>query len=571
MNSARAHGDGMTRRAWLSAAAGGVAAAVSGATWGADNGEATRPNIIVILADDMGYSDLGCYGGEIATPNVDRLAAKGLRFRQFYNGARCCPTRASLLTGLYAHQVGVGHMADWEFDYGVPGYTGALNRNGVSIGEALRRGGYRTLMSGKWHVAMERGNWPHDRGFDEFYGIVHGAANYFDVGEFSMLARNNDLIEGDEPDGFYITDAFTDHAIDFIEDAAAKNDKPYFLYLAYTAPHFPLHAKPEDIEKYRDAYTIGWDEVRRRRLERQHSMGLFSNEVELTPRGRHVPRWEDVTDKETWALRMAVYAAMVDSMDQNIGRLLDAVEATGEADNTLIMFMSDNGGCSEPLHLTLDVPPGPAESFHTYDAPWANASNTPFREYKRWVHEGGIRTPFIAHWPAAIPKSLQGSVVDEIGHVMDVMATCLDVAGIEYPQEYEGNAILPLEGKSLAATMRGAQREGHAALFWEHEGNRAVRRGRWKLVSYFSDWGTTLSLDEVTWASNEWELYDMERDPVELANVAQAHPDVVRDMSAMYWDWARSHFVEPWEDLLPIYRANQVKRQAAEAAKASGG
>ncbi|MBI2425511.1 MAG: arylsulfatase [Candidatus Hydrogenedentes bacterium] len=524
---------------------------------------ADRPNIIVILADDLGYSDIGCYGSEVDTPNLDRLANGGIRFRQFYNASRCCPSRAALLTGLYPHQTGVGHMADREFNYGEPGYTGALNRSCVTIAEVLKPAGYQTFMSGKWHVAMERGSWPHDRGFDDFYGIVHGAANFFKVGPFSMLARNNDLIE-QEPGDYYLTEALSGHAIEYIR-SATQQDKPYFLYLAYTAPHFPLQARAAGIEKYRGKYMDGWDALRQHRLNRQKELGIFDDSLALSPRDGAVPPWEEVENKDSWDLSMAVYAAMIDSMDQNIGRVLDAVHASGKEANTLILFLSDNGGTPEPLHLTPDVPPGPETSFHTVDAPWANASNTPFRLYKRWAHEGGIRTPCIVRWPAVIPERLHGTLVDDVGHVIDLMATCVEAAGAHYPETFGGQAIPPFEGQSLLPILRGDRLERRAPLYWEHEGNRAVRAGRWKLVSCKSNWGMHLSLDEVTWASNEWELYDMTADPVELHNLASSMPEKVRELSAGYHQWADSHAVKDWEDLLPTYRLNQEKRAAADA------
>ena len=432
---------------------------------------AKRPNIVLILADDLGYSDVGCYGGEIATLNLDRMAEEGIRFTQFYSCARGCPLRASLLTGLYPHQTGIGYMTDPEFNFGKPGYRGALNRRCVTIAEALKLGGYHTLMVGKWHVGREKGMWPVDRGFDDYYGILHGASSYFKVGTDAMLARNRELVQP-ERERYYTTDAFTHYAVTFINEHANKDGRPYLLYVAYTAPHLPLHAFPEDIAKYKGKYLIGWDELRLQRLERQKRLGLFDSSCPLTPRDTEVRPWEQVKNKEEWDLRMAAYAAMVDRMDWNIGCILDAIKRTGGEQNTLVMFLSDNGACPEPFELAPGVPPGPAESCSGYYVPWANASNTPYRRYKHWVHEGGIATPFIVRWPAVIAN--RGGITRQVGHVIDLMATFLEIAEGQYPRN-NGNDILPLEGKSLCPIFEGKTRAGHEALFWEHEGNRAVR------------------------------------------------------------------------------------------------
>jgi len=513
------------------------------------------------MADDLGYSDIGCYGGEISTPNLDRLAAEGVRFTQFYNCARCCPTRASLLTGLYPHQAGIGYMTDREFDFDRPGYRGHLSRNAITIGEALGQAGYHTLVVGKWHVGREEGMWPTDRGFDEYYGILHGVANYFEPAPEHMLARNGELVEP-EGDNYYVTDAFTDYAAKFINEYANKDDNPYFLYVSYTAPHFPLHAWPEDIAKYKGTYMIGWDELRRRRLARQKELGLLPQDCELTPREPEVNPWDVVTDKEEWDLRMAVYAAMVDRMDRNIGRILESIRRTGDEENTLVIFLSDNGACPEPFELKPGVPPGPPESCSGYYVPWANASNTPFREYKHWAHEGGINTPCIVKWPAVVKD--RGSITRQVGHVIDLMATFLDVAGAEYPRTYDGNEIIPLEGRSLLPVLDGKKREGHQALFWEHEGNRAVRHGKWKLVSEYSNYGVYLSSELVTTYSNEWELYDLETDPVETLDLAATYPERVKTMAAMYDHWAERCHVESWEEsILPI----AMRKEPPERAK----
>ncbi|UCD27315.1 MAG: arylsulfatase, partial [Planctomycetota bacterium] len=400
-----------------------------------------RPNIILIMADDMGFSDIGCYGSEISTPTLDRLASNGLRFTQFYNTARCCPTRAALLTGLYQHQAGIGHMVG---DYGFPSYQGYLNHRCVTIAEALKGGGYQTLMSGKWHVGEERPHWPTDRGFDRYYGLISGGSNYF------RLDSNRQMAVDDQPylpkgEDFYMTDAFSDNAVNFI-DEYGREDKPFFLYLAYTAPHWPLHAWPEDIARYRGKYTIGWDELRKRRHKKMIDMGIVDVSWPLTPRDERVPAWANIPEekRDMWDLKMAVYAAQIDRMDQGIGKILAKIREIGELDNTLIMFLADNGGCAEIINRgKRGAPPGHRDSFTSYEIGWANASNTPFRLYKHWVHEGGISSPLIVHWPIVIKKP---NITHQPGHLIDIMATCLDVAGVEYPKTYNGQPITPLEG-----------------------------------------------------------------------------------------------------------------------------
>jgi arylsulfatase A-like enzyme len=468
------------------------------------------------MADDMGYSDLGCYGSEISTPNLDRLAADGLRFTQFYNGARCCPTRASLLTGLYAHEAGVGDMVG---NRGTPAYQGYLNERCLTIAEVLRAGGYRTYMAGKWHVGEERPHWPVDRGFDHYFGLISGACNYF------LLEPGRKMARDDQPftpsgDKFYMTDAFTDAAVGFLKDHG-QSKQPFFLYLAYTSPHWPLHAWPEDIAKYRGKYTMGWDALRQQRHRRMIEMGLVKADWALTPRDEKAPAWEDVKDKDDRDLRMAVYAAQIDRMDQNIGRVLDTLKQMGAERNTLILFLADNGGCAEEVNRKPGVPAGPKESFCSYGLPWANASNTPFRLYKHWVHEGGISTPLIAYWPAVITEGRK--LTDQPGHVIDIMATCVDVTGVKYPETFEGRQILPREGLSLLPIFQGKQRTPHEALYWEHEGNRAVRQGKWKLVLR---------------KPGKWELYDMQADRTELRDLADQQPEKVKELTAAWDSWA---------------------------------
>ncbi len=531
-----------------------------------------RPNIVVIMADDMGYSDIGCYGGEIDTPNLDRLAAGGIRFTQFYNTGRCCPTRASLLTGLYPHQAGIGHMME---DRGLEGYRGDLNDRCLTIAQVLQPAGYATYMSGKWHVTKKIGpdldpgdqkNWPRQRGFDRFYGTIHGAGSFFDP---NSLTRGNSLIVPDRQN-FYYTDAITDNAVQCI--AEHDDRRPFFLYVAYTAPHWPMHAKPQDIAKYRGRYAAGWDALRRERYERMVDMGLIDDDWELTPRDERALPWEESPLKPWQERRMEVYAAMVDCMDQGIGRLVDQLREAGYLDNTLILFLADNGGCaeefgssraakSEDLQPRLDpsgpmrwgelqtrmvpratrdghvvrsgrgVMPGAADTYVAYGLEWANASNTPFRRYKHWVHEGGISSPLIMHYPAGAALS-PGGLYSQPAHLIDLMATCVDLAGADYPQQVAGRPITPMQGVSLRPALGNEPLARKTPLFWEHEGNRAVRDGKWKLVAQG--------------AAGAWELYDMDADRTELHDLVERLPERAAAMAKQWEAWAINAQVKPW-------------------------
>jgi arylsulfatase A-like enzyme len=482
-----------------------------------------RPNIVLILADDMGFSDLGCYGSEIDTPHIDALAKSGMRFTEFYNGARCCPTRAALLTGLYAHQTGVGHMVG---DEGSPAYRGFLNEQCVTIAEVLRGAGYRTFMSGKWHVGQERPHWPLDRGFEHYFGLISGACNYFTLEPERVMARDNELYTPPR-EGFYMTDAFADSAVDFVRQCG-REQQPFFLYLAFTAPHWPLQAWPSDIAKYRGHWMEGWDVLRQRRYRRMIDMGLIDARWTLSARTPEAHAWEEVEDKELRDLRMAVYAAQIDRMDQGVGRVLAALDAAGTRDDTLVLFLSDNGASAEtPRQTKNDVAPGPRDSFMAYGRPWAMLSNTPFRFFKSYTHEGGIATPLIASWPDVVAA---GGLSPEVGHVIDIMATVLDAAGATYPESINGRSITRLEGLSLLPVLRGGKRAGHPALFWEHEGHRAVRQGEWKLVSL---------------ESAAWELYDLSADRTETNDLAARRADKVKELAALYDAWAKRCGVVP--------------------------
>ncbi len=530
-----------------------------------------RPNIVVILCDDMGFSDIGCYGGEAETPNLDRLAAGGLRFTQFYNTGRCCPTRASLLTGLYPHQAGVGHMME---DRGFEGYRGELNQHSQTIAEVLRTAGYATFMTGKWHVTQAtspdgpKKNWPLQRGFDRYYGTLHGAGSFFDP---NSLTRNNTPISpfADsqyQPKQYYYTDAISDHAAKFITEhhASKRNQDPFFLYVAYTAAHWPMHALEKDIKKYRGRFDAGYKTLRKERLKRLIKLGLIDSAWELTPQAGN---WKNVKHRE-WELRcMEVYAAMIDNMDQGIGRIIDSLKQSDELDNTLILFMQDNGGCAEalgrksrgklkkrpqqatfkpmlattlqrdmipkqtrngfPVVMGPGIMPGTADTFIAYGKAWANVSNTPFREYQHWVHEGGISTPWIAHWPAFMPR--KGELEQQPSHLIDIMASCVDFAGAKYPSKVSGKKVPALEGVSLRLAFQD-QPLKREAIFWEHEGNRAVRVGNWKLVSKYKQ---------------PWELYQMKTDRTEMHNLIDEKPELAKELADRWDRWAKRAHVYP--------------------------
>lgn len=520
---------------------------------------AVKPNIIVILSDDMGYSDLGCYGGEVETPNLDALAANGLRFTQFYNGSRCCPTRASLISGCYPHQTGIGHMTNTpknfkEHDLEIPEYRGFLSRNTVTIAEVLKEAGYSTLMTGKWHLGIsDSSKWPLQRGFDKFYGIIPGASNFFKPVYPRGITHMNDTISIDD-DNFYTTNAFTDKAIQFIDESKKEHaEKPFFLYLAYTAPHWPIQAPQEVVEKYKGKYMEGWTKLRETRYTRMEELGIIDESWELSPQDSR--EWDSlpVEKKEEMDLRRAIYSAMIDRMDWNIGRLVNYLDEKGVLDNTLIIFLNDNGACAEFTELGSGSKNqlGTKEGYVlTYGGAWANASNTPFREYKHWVHEGGIGTPFIVHWPDAIPKENNGEIIREYGFLPDIMATCVDVANATYPEKFKGETIVPSSGKSFVPMFKGANNPVHTEpIFWEHEGNKAVRLGKYKLVSKWNKQRET-----------EWELYNMETDRTEMHDLALQLPEKVLEMEVMYNKWATTNKVLPWNEVEKLYKEKRKKK-----------
>lgn len=535
----------------------------------AQSQNASRTNFVIILSDDMGISDLGCYGGEIQTANLDSLAKNGLRFSQFYNTARCCPTRASLLTGLYPHQAGVGHMMDKK---PLAGYQGDLNDSCRTLAEMLRPGGYRSYAVGKWHVTRHAGpegpkhNWPLQRGFDRFYGTIHGAGSFYDP---SSLTRDNTPISpyADSeyrPETYYYTDAISDHATRFLQDHRKDNpNQPFLLYVAYTAAHWPMHALPQDIERYRGKYDQGYEPIRRARHAKAIELGLFPADLPL-PSG--VGNWDNIQDKPWEAACMEVYAAMVDRMDQGIGQIVQELQRQNILDNTLICYMQDNGGCAEamgrtgnkehpniprpeaptlkpmnptdfaksgsvpaqtrdgyPVRMGKNAFPGPADTYVAYGENWANVSNTPLREYKHWVHEGGISTPLVVHWPAGVKTP--GQWCHQPSHLIDIAATLVEISHAKYP-----NIATPLEGKSLLPAFANHTIE-RDAIFWEHEGNRAVRKGDWKLVAKHKQ---------------DWELYDIAKDRIESNNLASQFPDKVSELVKLYEAYAARALVAPW-------------------------
>jgi len=517
-----------------------------------------RPNIILILADDLGYSDLGCYGGEIDTPNLDALASNGLRMTQLYNTARCCSTRASLLTGLHAHQAGVGWMTA---DNGLPGYRGFLTDRGVTIAEVLKRSGYRTYLAGKWHLrgAANPDCTPTNRGFDEFYGHFKAYASFWRSDLYIHLPGHRPIPEF-KPGSFYATNAITDFALDFIAEAR-ETDETYFLYLAYNAPHFPLHAPKELIDKYVPRYEAGWDALRESRYKRMRQQGIIDKEFQLSPRGhvtkvpernrdspyydQQIPAWESLPANRRADLvrRMATYAAMVEILDTNVGRVVADLAENGELDNTLIVFLSDNGACAEWDPFGFDNNPYPTNklyegealaemgqpgTFHSYGTGWANAGNTPFRLYKHYCHEGGISSPFIVHWPEKISR--KGEIDHQPAHLTDLTATLLEIGGGDYPKKWRGNEILPLAGQNLLGSWKTGEPLPERPLFFEHEGNRAVRIGKWKTV-----W---------TNFDKRWELYDIDADRSEMNDLASELPEKVTEFNRRWNEWAARNFVE---------------------------
>lgn len=520
------------------------------------------PNVLLIVADDMGFSDLGSYGGEIPTPNLDQLARTGVRFSQFYNTARCSPSRASLLTGLHPHQTGIGVLTRPDLPHG---YAGDLDPATPTIAETLRDAGWDTALFGKWHLSAQTDapspSWPTRKGFDEFFGTLAGCSSYFDP---QTLTRGEvpAADAADDPE-FYYTDAIAAEGARWIAQRDAASG-PFFLYAAFTAPHWPLHARPEDISAARGLFDAGWDRLREQRVERLRAEGILSDSSGLSERDPSQPAWEDATE-QAWNLeRMEVYAAQVIALDRAVGRLLDTLRDRDELDDTLVVFLSDNGASAEELPIGADetfvlkdralregtrggrevafgnyphITPGAEDTYASYGVPWANLSNTPFRRYKRWVHEGGIATPLIMNWPSG--GFTGGAIVDLPAQLVDIVPTILDAASL---------GEVPSEGRSLLPAMQGLGLED-TPLFWEHTGNAAVRVGKWKLVRAYPD---------------PWELYDMTADRSELNDLAAIRPERRDVLAAMWEEWAERVGALPWGPMIERYAAAGLPAASAE-------
>lgn len=502
----------------------------------------SRPNIVVILADDLGYSDLGCYGSEIKTPHIDGLAEQGVRFRQFYNNARCCPSRASILTGRYPAQVGIAAMIDgyaqWIRDAAaLPSYGDHLSEETPTVAELLRDAGYRTMMSGKWHLGERPAEWPAARGFDRSFALIPGAMNYYGgetTGPRANMALDDKKFEPPH-DGFYSTDAFTDRAIEFLKESKNR-DQPFFLYLPYNAPHWPLQAPAEDVAKYDGKYDKGWQFTRRARRRRMDRLGVVERKMLMASMDRgEVRGWDQLPPekRDEWARRMEIYAAQVTRMDENIGRVLAQLDAMGVADHTLVIFLSDNGGAAEDPHRgQADAELGSRDSFWGYARPWASVSNTPWRRHKVTMFEGGVSTPAVVRWPAAQPAAARGSFVDGPAHLIDLVPTFLELAQAKPSPKQEER----LEGRNIASMFLGESMPADRTLCWEHEGNRAILKGTWKLV-------------ELADSPNGWELYDLVDDRAEQHNLALEQPELVRDLASDYNAWAKRCGVLPWAEI----------------------
>lgn len=512
--------------------------ALAVAVLGCPTAQAERPNIVIVMVDDMGFSDIGAYGSEIPTPHLDALAAGGCAFSQFYNTGRCCPTRASLLTGLYSHQAGVGWMTK---DERAPGYRGRLNRRCVTIAEVLADAGYFTAMTGKWHVGHGEGQRPDQRGFQRCLNLAAGGLHFSDqtgAKGGAKLFLNGRKIPRDDPQfapPWYAADLWTEQGVRFIDEALAA-EKPFFLYLAHTAPHFPCMAPEETIARFRRSYDAGWDELSAKRWSRQCDAGLVDPRWQPTGRPEAIPAWEtlSVEQRRRYDDMMAIYAAMIAEVDKNMGKFVEALRERGQLDNTLILFLSDNGGNAESGvdGIYEGGNPGDAHSKVFIGRCWAHLNNTPFRWYKHYNHEGGIASPLIAHWPAAIrPRGKAGEWISTPAHVIDLMATCVDLAEAEYPTERQGRPVAAMAGESLVPLLTGAGDFPDRPLFWEHEGNAAIRVGQHKLVR--------------RGAGGAWELYDMNADRTEQNDLADTQPERVARLAEQWAAWAKDARVLP--------------------------
>ncbi len=506
-----------------------------------------KPNILLIVADDLGFSDLGCYGGEIDTRNIDDLASNGIRMTRFYSTGRCCPSRASILTGLYPHRAGLGHMVK---DLGMPGYRGRLSEDAITIAQALKPSGYRSFVSGKWHLGTPD---PTQHGFEQFYGTLVSAQTFWDPDHYLRKPEGAEVRTYANGE-FYGTNAITDYAMDFLNIARNTPEHPWFLYLAYNAPHFPLQAPKKIIEKYIQTYEVGWDSIRLNRYLKQKQLGIIDNNTSLSPPSKYWdwgeqeagtnPLWDqvDLERKADLIRRMAIYAAMVETMDSNIGRILDNLKKFNEIDNTIIIFISDNGACAEWNPLGFDGESGPnnklhreqeleamggPKTYHSVGSAWANASNTPWRLYKHFNHEGGISSPFIVHWPIGLKR--HGIIEKRPGHLIDLMPTLLGAANAEYPIQIHGLRSAPISGINLLPLLQGEE-ISERYLYFEHEGNKAIIGNPWKLTLL---------------RGANWELYNIITDRAEQINLASVFPDVVKRLEVDWNKWAEENYVTP--------------------------
>ena len=529
-------------------------------------------NVVIFLADDLGYSDLGCYGGEIKTPNIDALAANGVRMSNFHNTPRCSPSRASLLTGLHPHQAGMGILA--KDDSADGGYTGKLNDRCITLAEVLKQEGFTTAIRGKWHLTPSNhipdDAWPTARGFDTFWGTMTGCGSFYQPGTLTRGTENIDH-EAERKDFFY-TDVIADESVAFLKNHKSESaEKPYFLYVPFTAPHWPLHAREKTIKEYDGVYDVGWDELRKSRLKRQQDLGLLPSYLELSPRDEGVPSWEDAANHQWQARRMQVYAAMVTEMDQAIGRVLDQIKANGDWEDTVVLFLADNGASADPMPFgelsdfrersdivrkkTKDgrdvrigndplLMPGGEETYQSYGRGWANLSNTPFKLFKLWAHEGGVASPFVAHWPKG--KLRTGEIFEQPFQLTDVMPTLLELLGAKYPSERAGVKLPPLVGESMFGAWKGAD-VSNPTLWWEHCGNAALRSGKWKLVRQYDF---------------PWELYDIDTDRSEITDLSAKHPEVVKELTAKWEEIAKTNGVIPFRQIMNIYENKNMVMNA---------
>lgn len=530
-----------------------------------------KPNIVLIMLDDMGYSDLGCYGGEIETPHIDTLAKNGVRFSQFYNSGRCCPTRASMLTGLYPHRSGVGHMA--SRDYGFKGYKGELRPEAATIAENMKAAGYDTWMAGKWHLSINwspegsKHNWPLQRGFDKFYGTLIAAGSQWNP--ITLTEGNKSIFPVSADEDYYYTEALSSKAVKWM--ASQEEDKPFFLYMAYAAPHWPLHARQEVIDKYKKRYEAGYDKLRAERLKRMKAEGLISEEATLSTRNSDVTAWEDEKDKEWQASRMAAYAAMIDQVDTGVGELVAQLKKDGELDNTIILVLSDNGGSAlehpkgligstgAPWTVMRYVPvltrdqravisgdvvglePGPEDTYGGYGAGWANLSNAPYRMFKKFSHEGGVATPLIVHWPAKLKN--KGAILHDAAHVIDFLPTFIDAAGAKPLSSVNGKQSMKFDGVSLLPLLVDNQSLQQRVIGFEHAGNRGLRYENWKLVAE---------------NGGQWELYDLSKDRTETHDLSKLAPEKYKEMLGRYEKWATANWVVDWAKVSAVLKGAQA-------------